>query len=332
MAGVASPGAPSLPPPTVVGETSTPDSRVASGRLGRLVPGLFAAITFGAATPVAKVVTDGISPAVAAGWLYLASGIALSVVLAVRRPRPSARVGRADLPWLLASVAIGGIAAPVAFFLGLARAPASVSSLLLGLELPLTVGIAVLLFRERLDRWRALGAALVTAGGILVVVLSSRKGAEDGGDLLGALWVGLACLGWAFDSNLMRFLAHRSPLDVARWKGLGGGLAGLGLAAAFGADCPVLTLRFVLGGAIVGIVAYGLSLAGYVASVRRLGAARTGMLFGTAPLFGLLGSAVFLHEGLGLSSLGPAALILAGVTLLGIERHPTSSGGGAAGG
>ncbi len=309
-----------------------PDSPAAPGRFGRLVPGLFAAITFGAATPAAKVVTDGIPPAVAAGWLYLASGIALSIVLAVRPPRPEARVGRADLPWMLASICIGGIAAPVAFFLGLARAPASVSSLLLGLELPFTVGIAVVLFGERLDRWRILGAALVTAGGILVVVLSSRKEAEDGGDLLGALWVGLACLGWAFDSNLMRFLAHRSPLDVARWKGLGGGLAGLGLAAAFGAEMPALTSRFLLGGAAVGVVAYGLSLSGYVASVRRLGAARTGMLFGTAPLFGLAGSAVFLGEALGLSSIGPAALILAGVALLGMERHPTSSGGGAAGG
>ena len=130
----------------------------------------------------------------------------------------------------------------------------------------------------------------------------------------------------------MRFLSHRSPLDVARWKGLGGGVAGLGLALAFGAEMPGLSARFLLGGAAVGVVSYGLSLAGYVASVRRLGAARTGMLFGTAPIFGLAASAVFLGEVLGPSSLGPAALVLAGVALLGIERHPTPPGGGAAGG
>ena len=69
------------------------------------------------------------------------------------------------------------------------------------------------------------------------------------------------------------------------------------------------------------MVAYGLSLAGYVASVRRLGAARTGMLFGAAPLFGLAGSAWVLGEPVGWRELGAAALVLGGVTLLGIERR-----------
>lgn len=325
MSGDASAGGPPVAPEGEMGGGAGPIPGARRGRLGSLAPGLFAAIAFGAATPAAKVFLEGASPFAAAGWLYLSSGIALTLVLAVLRPGPGERVGRRDLPWLLASVIVGGTAAPAAYVVGLALAPASVTSLLLNLELPFMIAIAVLLYRERLDRWRLLGAALVTVGGVLVTVLSLQEG--GGGSLVGALWIGAACLGWALDSNLVRFLAHRSALDVARWKGIGGGLAGFTLAALSGAAMPEPSARFVLGGAAVGFVAYGLSLAAYVGSVRRLGAARTGMLFGTAPLFGLLGSALFLGEPIGLGALGPAALMLLGVGLLGMERRPPSETG-----
>ena len=322
MSSAASSDGASPPTPTDAGRAPVPAAERRARGLAHLLPGLFAAAAFGGATPAAKVLLDGVAPLWAAGWLYLASGAALSTLLAIRPPGAGRRVRRSDLPWLLASIAVGGVAAPVAFFLGLATGSASDVSLLLGVELPLTVGIAVLLFGERLDPWRVLGAALVTAGGGLVAWRSGGASSDLlGGGLTSALLIVAACLGWALDSNLTRFLAHRAPLDVARWKGLGAGVAALGLAIGLGVDRPALTPRFLLGGAAVGLVAYGLSFAGYVASVGRLGAARTGMLFGTAPLFGLAGAVWFLGEPVGVRELVPAGLMLLGVGLLGMERR-----------
>src|SRR5204863_404694 len=96
---------------------------------------LGAAILFGASAPLAKLLLEGAAPQLLAGLFYLGSGIGLGVVWL--RRRQSAEVARErpltrhDLPWLAGAIGFGGALAPLLLMTGLARTPASATSLLL---------------------------------------------------------------------------------------------------------------------------------------------------------------------------------------------------------
>src|SRR6185295_493793 len=82
-----------------------------------------------------------------------------------------------------AGALIGGLAGPVLMLSGLQRLPAVTGSLLLNLEAPFTMLLAVSAFREHLSAKEAAGGALVIAGG---AALGLQPGA------LGGSWAGAA--------------------------------------------------------------------------------------------------------------------------------------------
>ena len=122
--------------------------------------GLAAAVSFGVSAPLAKRLLGHISSAqLLAGLLYLGACGALMVGRRLRRGTSEARLRRADLPMLGGLIRSGGVVAPVLLLLGLQRLGGAQGSLLLNLEGPATLALAVLVFREHLDR-RALMAAI----------------------------------------------------------------------------------------------------------------------------------------------------------------------------
>ena len=280
---------------------------------------LLSSAIFGASTPFAKLLLGrGLGPFVLAGLLYLGAGgglLALRLGGRVLGWR-TAEVGlaRADLPWFAASVALGGIAAPILLMVGLASTGAAAASLLLNLETVLTMAIAWAGFGESIDR-RLLGsAALVLAG---AVVLSLHGG---GGVGWGAIAIAGATLGWSLDNNITRKLSAADPVQITMLKGIAAGSVNLGIGlAAGGALPPVGTLGPAL---LVGSLGYGASLVCFVLALRHLGAARTAAYFATAPFIGAVtGLALF-----GAGSAGPqlvlAGLLMAvGVALQFTERH-----------
>ena len=163
---------------------------------------LVAALLFGAATPISKLLLGPVHPWLLAGVLYLGSGIGLAIV---RRLRPGVRsaISRADVPWLAAAIAFGGVLGPVLLMWGLAHASAASVSLLLSAEGVLTALIAWFVFRENVDRRIALGMGLIVAG---AVVLSwPHEGRIEA--TLPALAIVGACLAWALDNNFTRKIA-----------------------------------------------------------------------------------------------------------------------------
>ncbi|HWQ09092.1 MAG TPA: DMT family transporter, partial [Holophaga sp.] len=163
---------------------------------------LGAALLFGASTPFAKLLLGASSPWVAAGLLYMGSGLGL---LACRWAiqAPSVRLARPDLAWLGGAILAGGIVAPVLLLYGLSRMPASGASLLLNAEGVLTALFAWCVFRENVDRRVAAGMLLIVGG----TVVLSWPGQASFGAVLPALSVCGACLGWAIDNNLTRKVA-----------------------------------------------------------------------------------------------------------------------------
>src|SRR5438105_7263538 len=116
-------------------------------RLRAAAMGLASALLFGAGAPVAKLLLPAAGPLTLAGLLYLG---AAGAFLFVRRSRAEAPLSRADLPALAGAVAAGAALAPPLMLWGLARVSGLTGSLLLNLEAPFTMLIAVLRFRDHL--------------------------------------------------------------------------------------------------------------------------------------------------------------------------------------
>jgi drug/metabolite transporter (DMT)-like permease len=283
----------------------------AANRLRGSALGLSSALLFGLGAPIAKLLLPTAPPLSLAALLYLGAGAAF--LLAPRR-RTEAPLTRADIPWLAGAVIAGAALGPVLMLWGLARVSGLTASLLLNLEAPLTIALAVLAFGEHLSRREALAAALVVCGGALL----GLRG-EWSGSAAGAGAIALACLCWAMDNNLAARLALKDPVQVLRVKALCAGGANLLIALALGQSLPPPPT--VAGALALGAVSYGASLLLYLRAQRSLGAARQAALFAAAPFAGALASILLLGDRPALADLGAAALMAAGVWALLAAQH-----------
>lgn len=277
--------------------------------------GLAAALLFGLSTPVAKLLLPGAGPFLMAGLLYLGGGLALTFFGAIRGPGPEARLGRKDLPTLAGMILSGGVVGPVLFMVGLSRLPGSSAALLLNLEAPFTIALAIALYGESLTAREAGGTFAIVVGGLL---LSLFAGGIPGLPR-GALAVAAACAAWALDNNLAARLALRDPVEVVRAKSLVAGTVSVLLGLLANERLPSFSsIPLTL---LAGAVGYGFSIVLHLMATRVLGAARQGALFATAPFAGALAAFAVLGERPGLLDLLAAVAMALGVLLLLGARH-----------
>lgn len=240
---------------------------------------LGAALLFGASTPLAKLLLRDVSPWLLAGLFYLGSGIGLSFFRWLKRAEP-VHLAKGETGWLAGAILAGGVTGPVLLMFGLTGMPASGASLLLNAEGVLTALLAWMVFKENFDRRIALGMMAIAAG---AVVLSWPREARFTGALPALAILG-ACLAWAIDNNLTRKVSLADATWVVAMKGMAAGCVNLVLAFSLGDRLPVWPVTAAAMG--VGFLAYGVSLALFVVSMRFLGTARTGAYFSVAPFFG----------------------------------------------
>jgi len=198
---------------------------------------------------------------------------------------------------------------------GLHRVPAVTGSLLLNLEAPGTIVLAVVLFGEHLGRREVLGASLVAVGAVLLTYGPGVLQAE----VLGAAAILIACLGWAIDNNLTQRLSVRDPVALVRTKGLAAGAITLALALGGGSELP--PTPYLLGGLALGFASYGVSVVLAVRALRSLGAARHAAFFATAPFVGAVAAVPLLGESIGVREAVVGGVMALGVALLLSERH-----------
>jgi drug/metabolite transporter (DMT)-like permease len=277
--------------------------------------GLGAAVLFGLSTPFAKLLLPSSSPFMLAGLLYLGAGIGLTVIGPFRRADGEAPLQRGDFPTLAAMVVAGGIAGPLLLLAGLARLPGGEASLLLNLEAPFTIGIAVLFFGESLGRRERIGAAAVVLGGVLLAAGPS----EGGVHAIGALAVAGASLAWSIDNNLSQRLSLRDPVAVTRVKTLVAGGVNVAAAMAMGDRLPgAMPLA---GSLVTGFLGYGLSIVLHLLALRHIGTSRQAAYLATAPFIGAVASVPILGERLGWKDMAAGLVMAAGVSVLVRARH-----------
>jgi len=287
-------------------------------RAGGAALALTSAVLFGASTPLAKLLLDGVDPLMLAGLLYLGSGVGLALFRAAGRRRAQAREaalrGRQWL-WLGLAIASGGVAAPGLLMFGLSGTSAAATSLLLNLEPIFTVLLAWLCFGEAIGGRIALGMTAIAAGALAL----SWQGGGTAESAVAPAAIALACLGWAVDNNLTRKISLADPVQIAALKGGVAGAINVALAVSAGARVPAPGPMAAAG--LVGLVGYGVSLVLFVLALRDVGAARTGAYFSLAPFFGAILSVALLGERLSARLLVAGLAMAAGVWLHLTEHH-----------
>lgn len=291
--------------------TMSGEPRYLSGQASALL----AAALFGLSTPASKVLLLKFSPLMLSGLLYLGAALALLLYRAMRRPSAEARIKREDFGLISGIVGFGAILGPVLMLLGLQRLSALSTALLLNLEAPFTVLIAVSVIGEHLGRREAFASAAILIGGILISVGPGHLR----GDLVGILEVTAACVCWGVDNNLTQRISLRDPVAVASIKTSAAGILVTGVACWTGGVVP--HPMNLLSAMLVGAFCYGVSIVLDVLALRKLGAAREAAYFATAPFIGALASVAVLGELPTSAELFGAALMAAGVILLFTERH-----------
>jgi drug/metabolite transporter (DMT)-like permease len=233
-------------------------------------------------------------------------------------------VRRSDTPRLLLMALFGAAIGPVALAWGLQHTSGTGASLMLTLEAVFTAVLARVWYHESLDRRVVAAMALLTLGGMLLVLDRANAGAGAGAghgatEVTGLLAVAAATAAWGVDNALSRAVAERDPGQVVMAKAALGTVATAALAVAFGEPLPAAGAA--LGLLAVGATGYGLSLRFYLLAQRSFGAARTGSVFAFAPFVGAA-VAVALGDRSGSGwMLGGAVLMGLGIVLHLAEAH-----------
>jgi len=279
-----------------------------------------AAVLFGAAAPLAKLLLGDVDPIPLASFLYLGSGVtALFLFLITNLSRKGhsveAHLTRADMPWMAGAMFAGGVAAPIILLLSLQNTPASTASLLLNFESVATTLIAVVAFKEAVDRRILWAIGLITLASILL----SWDAGSGWGLSLGALGILAACFLWGLDNNFTRHVSGKNPLMIVAIKGLGAGTFSLVLSLVLGKPLPGATTA--LWTMILGAFSYGLSIHLFILAMRSLGSARTSAFFSTAPFVGTLLAVLVLKEMPDVLFWLSAPVMAAGAWLMLSENH-----------
>lgn len=205
-----------------------------------------------------------------------------------------------DHRWLVLGTSIFGVAAYNSLlYFGLRTTTASNALLLNSLAPLLIVLFGAVLYRQRLSIGQGLGLGLSFIGVLTLVLHGHWSQWQSITFVSGDVVVLVAAVCWAVYTLWLRQL----PTDLDRI-----GLMGMQIIVALIALLPAALFEYKLGmrptlGATslaamgyVGVFASGLAYLLYMRAVQSFGAARAGLCVHLAPMFGVVLSAIFLHE------------------------------------
>lgn len=275
---------------------------------------LAAALAFGLATPLISHLGEGLGPFTTAACLYAGAAVLALLV------RPLGRgtghpLRRSDRTRVLAMAVLGATVAPALLAYGLRATSATSASLILNLEAVFTLLLAALVYREPIGWRAALAAAVMLAGGTLLVA----RGGDIGAAGVGLVAVVAATAVWGVDNTLSRPLAEAEPMAVVTEKAAVGATLSIVAALLLGEPAPPVVRVLAL--MAVGAVGYGASLALYLTAQRHLGAGRTGSVFSLGPFIGALVAIAWGDRDVGWTTALAATLFALGVWLHLGERH-----------
>lgn len=269
---------------------------------------LISAVLYGASFPLSKILLDKeIAGVFIAGIYYIAQAAFFFIVRIFARADPATRIRKQDWKWLSGTIIFGGVLAPACYLLGQKNIAAHVGALLSPTEIIFTTAAAVFLFRDNLSGNDVKTIVLIALGAVLVASTASDSNAGSS-NATGTLLVLGSFFLWGLDNNCTTRISGRDPLQIAFYKGVGGGVTNLLLAAltAGKSDCGAETIAII---SCIGIITFGISFVLLVYSMRALGASKSSAIFGSNPAFGVIFAWLMLSEVPGVWQFAGAAFI-----------------------
>jgi drug/metabolite transporter (DMT)-like permease len=245
---------------------------------------ILAAALYAISTPFSKILLNEIPPTIMAALLYLGAGLGMSIIGLFRYKtgnlKKEMRLTKNEMPYIVGMIFLD-IAAPIFLMIGLTMTTPSTVSLLNNFEIVATSLIALLIFKEAINKrlWIAIG---------LITVASIVLSMEDFSSIsfsFGSLFVLLAAICWGLENNFTRMLSVKDPLEIVIIKGFGSGLGSLLIS--FILKETATNVVYIVATLLLGFVAYGLSIYFYVYAQRYLGAARTSAYYAISPFIGV---------------------------------------------
>lgn len=284
-----------------------------------MVNAVIAAALYAISMPVSKLLLADLPSTFMAALLYLGAGLGMLVIKSITVKRYPAKsrtkfTGK-DTPYLLGMILLD-VAAPISLMVGLTMTTSANASLLNNFEIVATSLIAMLLFKEAVNRrlWTAI--LLITASSILLSVEDIRSFSFS----TGSLFVLLACVLWGFENNFTKRLSGGDPTQVVIVKGFGSGLTSLLIS--FGLKAYSTHIPSILAALILGFFAYGLSILFYIYAQRDMGAAKTSAYYAISPFIGAGLSFLILHEIPTLPFLIALVIMIIGAYLASADKKP----------
>jgi len=285
----------------------------------KIIPVMAAAVLFGIATPLIKLLLSYCSPIALASLLYLGAGAGIFFFTLFRSLRKTTE----KIPfsfqnpyrWLIGTIVIGGIVAPVIQFTALSATTAATAALLLNFEIVATTAFAWGIFRERISRNLLFALIMVLVGSFVLSWDSSSSYILSAG----ATGIIFSCIFWGLDNNMMGKISSADPGSIVAIKGLAGG--SILFLAVIVCGIPVPGLEIILAIILTGLFTFGFGLVFLIYSLRGLGAARTGAYFAFAPFIGAFSSFILFNDTPGMQMAISVPLFAAGVIFLLAEQE-----------
>lgn len=279
-----------------------------------LITGLLSGLLFGVATPLGKLLLAGLNSFQLAGLLYLGAGIAMIPFIFRSEGKVRMLFNRRNRLKTLGIIFFGGILGPVLLLAGLKTANAASVSIWLNMELVATAILGVLFFKDHLDRYAWAGVGLTVLAGVVTSLGAGVSG------IVPAMFVIAACISWGIDNHLTAISDGTTPQAVTFVKGIISGCVNIAIGFILAGKAPVELTDISLA-VLVGVFSYGVSIVLYVTAAQNIGATRSQILFSTAPLWGVLLSAIIFSNSFQAVHIISVVLLAFGILLTNLFSH-----------
>jgi len=268
-------------------------------------------------------ITTELNPITVSFFIFIINGLFFSPF--TRKSGSIKKIRKKDLLFLTL-IGIAESSALITYFFGLRDSTALNASVLNNGEIMFSILIAIIIFREKLQKMERIPFAMIIIG---MVVLPIGYDFYSNGIMMTKIVFGdvlllLAGLFWALDINMSHHISSR--LGSQRITQLASFLAGLfALCLILGFQIPFkIDITHMPAIAIIGIVSIGMSTALFITGLKLIGAVRTILIYSINSAFGVVFSGVFLHESITMTSIISVSLAFLGIYLL---RSRLNSGG-----
>jgi len=257
-------------------------------------------------------VEDAVHPLNMAIFLGLIAGLLFTPI--AKGTQSPTKFSRKSLFFVII-LGVTDVAAITTNFFGLQHTTAVNATILINTELLFVLLIAIIVFKERLEKRETLPLGLVALGAIIIPlgIDIAQNETFTSGLVMGDMMILLASGLFALDISITKFLVTRIPdtrlMQIAAFAGVPFALV-LMLIFQVPFDVPWEHIPIIV---YMGIFVAGFAYYFFIIAMRLIGAIRTILIYSTITVFGISFSAIFLGE-----DITPLNMVSVVITIIGI--------------